>query len=228
MIHCDVAQGSTAWLEFRRGIPTASRFKDILSPFTLKPLAGSQKYLLSLLAEWALGVNVDEDVTQFMQRGTVLEDAAIGYYALEKDCDPLRPGILLRDDRLVGCSPDLLVGEDGGVEIKCPAATTHIGYLLDDDPAQYRCQMQGALWITGRKWWDFLSYHPTLPPVLLHFERDEAFIKTLAEVVDDFVGRMLVAREGLLKKGVVPVPMAPEAAGLIAISDQVLAGELLT
>jgi hypothetical protein len=222
VIRLDMAQGSPEWLEARRGIPTASRFKDILSPFTLKPLAGSQKYLLQLLAEWALGVNVDEDVTQFMQRGSALEDAAIGFYALERDCDPVRPGIVLRDDRLVGCSPDLLVGEDGGCEIKCPSAAVHIGYLLDDDPAQYRCQMQGALWLTGRAWWDFLSYHPTLPPVLLHFERDEAFIKTLAEVVGDFVGRMLVAREDLRNKGVVPVVSAPQANDLTAALAGVL------
>jgi len=222
VIELTMAQGSPEWLEARRGIPTASRFKDILSPFTGKPLAGSQKYLLQLLAEWCLGVNVDEDVTQFMQRGTELEKAAIGYYALERDCDPVRPGIILRDDRLVGCSPDLLVGDDDGCEIKCPSAAVHIGYLLDDDPAQYRCQVQGALWITGRKWWDFLSYHPTLPPVLLRFQRDDAFIKTLAEVVGEFVGRMLVAREDLRKKGVVPVQSAPATENLTAALAGVL------
>ena len=209
MIRLDMPQGSPAWLEARRGIPTASRFKEILSPFTMKPLAGSQKYLCQLLVEWALGVNVDEDVTQFMQRGTQLEDDAIGYYALERDCDPVRPGIILRDDRLVGCSPDLLVGEDAGVEIKCPSAAVHVGYLLDDDPAQYRCQIQGALWLTGRQRWDFLSYHPTLPPVLLRFERDESFIRDLAQAVDDFVGRLLVSRELLLAKGVVPIESNP-------------------
>jgi hypothetical protein len=157
-----------------------------------------------------------------MQRGTELEKAAIGYYALERDCDPVRPGIILRDDRLVGCSPDLLVGDDDGCEIKCPSAAVHIGYLLDDDPAQYRCQVQGALWITGRKWWDFLSYHPTLPPVLLRFQRDDAFIKTLAEVVGEFVGRMLVAREDLRKKGVVPVQSAPATENLTAALAGVL------
>jgi len=221
MIYCDVVQGGDEWRELRRGIPTSSVFNEIVSPYKLIPLAGSWKLPMKLLVEWSLGLS-EENPSQFMQRGSQQEQDAIGYYALEKDCDPVRPGIFLRDDRLVGCSPDLLIGDDGGVEIKVPAAATHLGYLLDDDPKQYACQIQGAMWLTGRQWWDFLSYHPTYPPKLIHFERDDTFIKTLNQIVSDFVGRMLAERERLLKMGVVPVVTAPEKVDLTAALAGVL------
>jgi putative phage-type endonuclease len=57
----------------------------------------------------------------------------------------------------MGCSPDGLVGGDGGVEIKCPywAATPHL-----DVPGHYMAQVQGCLEILDRAWWDFVSWTP--------------------------------------------------------------------
>ena len=41
------------------------------------------------------------------------------------------------------------------------------------------------MWITQRKWWDFLSYHPSLPPLLIRVERDDEYIKALEAIVID-------------------------------------------
>lgn len=61
-----------------------------------------------------------------------------------------------------GCSPDGLIGADGGVETKCPFS------LRDDDKAfkplsdqpHYYGQIQFSLACTGRKWWHFFQWSP--------------------------------------------------------------------
>jgi hypothetical protein len=44
-------------------------------------------------------------------------------------------------------------------------------------PPEHKAQVQGSLWITGRKWWDFCSYSPDMPGKLrlyiFRVERDE-------------------------------------------------------
>ena len=42
------------------------------------------------------------------------------------------------------------------------------------------------MWITGRKWWSFVSYSPDLPLFHVRVERDDAYIARLAEAVATF------------------------------------------
>lgn len=199
-------QGGTAWLRARLGIPTASKFDKILTPQTCKPSTQAEGYLRTLLAEWVTGESSDAGASQFMDRGTQMEPEARSWYAYERDVDLVQVGILLRDDKMVGASPDALVGDDGTLEIKCPAASTHIGYLMDDGRGLlgYSAQVQGALWLSGRKWTDILSYHPAMPKVVVRVERNEKYIAALDAVVSTFVRELLKARELLLSKGCVP------------------------
>ena len=44
----------------------------------------------------------------------------------------------------------------------------------------------GQLWIAEREWVDIMSYHPEMPPAMVHTERDEEFIKLLAAAVTAF------------------------------------------
>jgi len=66
-----------------------------------------------------------------MERGTALEAEGVAYYELTTDLEAAPCGFALTDDGLAGASPDRLVGLDGLLEVKCPAAATHVGYLLD-------------------------------------------------------------------------------------------------
>jgi hypothetical protein len=78
--------------------------------------------------------------------------------------------------------------DKGGLEIKCPAPATHVSYLRDGTlPSKYYQQVMGCLWITGREWWDFMSYHPSMKPLIVRVERDEEYIKSLAKNVDKAV-----------------------------------------
>lgn len=201
MIIVDVEQGSELWRELRRGIPTASNFSRILTAKTRKPAAGAQTYLCELLSAEIFGSDDDEQVSQFMARGNALEQQAIAWYALRYDCDPKRVGLVLNDARTVGCSPDALIGDDGGLEIKCLSAPKHIAAMLHNDD-EHMPQIMGALWLTGRKWWSRCYYSPVLPPVVVRVERDEEYIGQLAEAVNSFVWRLNEARETLRSKGV--------------------------
>ncbi len=81
-----------------------------------------------------------------------MEAEAVAWYELQRDVTVQRVGFVLRDNEKVGASPDGLVGEDGGLELKCPLPKTQVARLLDGElPAEYRPQVHGALLVTGRQ-----------------------------------------------------------------------------
>lgn len=78
--------------------------------------------------------------------------------------------------------------ETKGLEIKCPAAHTQVKYLFGNKlPTEYILQVQGSMWVTGLDEWDFLSYHPSLPTLLLNVKKDEAIHKALDKYVPPFI-----------------------------------------
>lgn len=215
MILLECLQGSAEWHFARLGIPTASQFDRILTAKTRKLAAGSEKYMHELLAEWLIGI--PNGVTSFglLDRGSEMETWAVGFYELQRNVTTTMAGVCLRNDRLVGCSPDRLVGDDGGMEIKTPGAPKHVANMLGMSD-EYFAQVQGNLWITGRDWWDIVSYHPEIPPAIVRIERDPEYIAALATAVDQFVLNLLAARETLIAKGAEPATaLAPEFAATL-------------
>ncbi len=210
-------QGGSAWHKARLGIPTASSFDKILTPSTRKLSTQADGYMRTLLAEWVLGEPAGADASQFMDRGTELEPEARAWYAYEREAAVLEVGIVLRDDRMAGASPDGLVGDDGTLEIKCPGAATHVGYLLDGGAGLrgYFSQVQGAMWLTGRQWTDILSYHPTMPAVVVRIARDEEYIAALDSAVSNFVALLLRQRARLLDLGCVAATRVLLTPGMI-------------
>jgi hypothetical protein len=196
MLILDCEQGSEEWVRLRCGLPTASAFDRIITPKTRKPSAQAFGYLCECLAEIMLDAPLDAASSAWMQRGSEIESEACTWYAMIHDCDVRRVGFVLRDDRCVGCSPDGLVGEDGGLEIKVPGAKKHVEYMLEPERLSHDhyCQSQGGLWITDRKWWDLVSYNPVMEPVVIRVDRDAEFIEALAECVDRFVADLAAAR----------------------------------
>lgn len=186
MIALDVEQGSTPWMDARLGIPTASCYDQLMTPKSMKPSTSRFGYRNRLLAEWLLGYAVDWGGNGWTERGQSMEAEARAWYEFERDVEVQAAGFVLRDDEQTGGSPDGLVGEDGGVEIKCPALHTHIGYLIGDDP-DYAHQVQGYMYLTGRAWWDVVSYSPILPKSIVRVERDEEHIAAFTKILDDFI-----------------------------------------
>lgn len=176
IINCE--QNSEEWYKARCGIPTASGFSNILTSVG-KPSKSKDKYLYQLAGERIIGVAEEAYQSSHMERGKEVEEEARDYYEMVKDSPINQVGFCLADR--CGCSPDGLVGEDGMVEIKCPKIATHISYLLEGKlPTAYFQQVQGQLYVTGRKWVDFLSYYPALKPFIIRVERDQNFLDSLA------------------------------------------------
>ena len=203
----DVKQGSDEWVRLRLGIPTASAFGRILTPAKLAPSAQAAVYIDELCAEWALGERDDFGGTEWVDRGTVLEPMARAWYAFDTDAEVEEVGFCYRDDaRMVGCSPDGLVGAAGLLELKAPMPKTHLGYLRQGVvPTAYVLQVQGQLWVTGRAWCDFCSFCPNLPGFRIRAEPEDRYQAAFDEHLPAFIEEMLEAREHLRSLGVVPV-----------------------
>ncbi|HUT57336.1 MAG TPA: YqaJ viral recombinase family protein [Phycisphaerae bacterium] len=185
----NVDQGTLEWAMGRLGIPTASCFDKLLTPQTRKPSTSRDPYRAELVAEWLMGQPLDWGTNAWMERGTELEDEARRWYEMDRGVDVEQVGLVLRDDGLVGGSPDGLVGADGGLEIKCPAAVQHVKYLLgiDDLATAHTGQVQGYMYLTGRASWDVLSYNPALPAVVVRVARDEDYQAALVAVLEPFI-----------------------------------------
>lgn len=190
MIILEAEQGSLEWHQARLGIPTASRFSDIITPAGAKSKS-AEGYMKELAGEWLMGKpDPDENFESYwMKRGKTLEPEARALYSLMTDYPVCEAGFIYKDAlRQVGCSPDGLVRDDGGWENKTPKMTTHVGYLLGGVmPGLYRPQVQGSMWVTGRKWWDFMSFHPDTEPLIVRVKRDEDYIAKLEALMKSFL-----------------------------------------
>ncbi len=200
VVECE--QGSPEWIEARLGIPTASEFSRIITPGTGKLSKSADGYVNELLAEYLLGFPVDGASSSFMERGIELETEAYARYEFEVDVDTQQVGFVLRDDGLVGCSPDRLVGDTGGLELKTPAVGTHVGYLLDGPAIKYYPQVQGCIWICEREWFDLMSYNPELPPAIVRVTRDDGYIKKLEALMAQFCEWIAERKLKLEKAGI--------------------------
>lgn len=181
---CD--QGSDEWFAARAGIPTASEFHTVMA-------VGKQggksltrvDYLNKLAGEILTGEPMSSYSNGDMERGKLMEDEARDLYAFQTGTELQRVGFIRNGDK--GVSPDSLIGDKGGLEIKSAAAHVQIKRLLADElPSEHRAQVQGGMWVAEREWWDFISYCPKLPLFIKRVYRDDAYIKSLALAVELF------------------------------------------
>lgn len=194
IINCE--QGTPEWFVARAGIVTASEFQTLL----MKGKGGGvsltrQTYMRKLAGEIITGVPTEPYANQHMERGKVMEAEARDLYAFMSDCDPQQVGFVVQGR--AGASPDSLIGDKGGLEIKTRLPHLQIELLERDEvPSEHLAQIQGGMWVCEREWWDFVSYWPKLPLFVKRVYRDESYIRKLAGAVDQFNGELdtLVAR----------------------------------
>ena len=179
----EMEQGTQEWLEARLGCPSGSGFSKLITA-SGTPSSSAESYINDLIAELITGESTPFHVTEWMQRGTELEPFARMNYELETDREVTEVGFCMHDILRCGVSPDGLIGDDGGIEIKCPKPSTHVKYLRKGTlPSEYKAQVMGCLWVTEREWWDFMSYHPQMPNLLIRVHRDEEYINQLERLV---------------------------------------------
>lgn len=208
MIVVDCEQGDAVWNAARCGVVTASAASKLLTP-KLSLSSQSTGYRNELLAEWALGYAVELPSLYWVERGQEREPEARAYYEFQRDVEVETVGFVYRDEtKLSGCSPDWLCGENGMAEVKCPSAHVHVGYLLGGGvKATYVPQVQFQLWVTGRKWCDFVSYHENFPTLIVRVEADDLWNVALNSQVPKFTDQMLECRRKLRDLGVSPVKL---------------------
>jgi putative phage-type endonuclease len=184
-------QRTQGWHDERLGLLTASRAKDIMA-FSTKdkktPLAARQNYLAEKVVELLTGMPVVTPTVPAMQHGIDCEPLARSDYEMVTgEIVDQAPFVVHPSVPYVGCSPDGLVGDDGLIEIKCPfSMAVHLETVRAKQmPEEHTPQIQFQLWVTDRKWCDFVSYDPRFPEPHRRFiqriERDPKYIERLAE-----------------------------------------------
>ena len=183
----DCKQGSSEWFAARCGVVTASEVDALVTPLLkLREGKSVESYVAQKVAEKLLGYTQDQITPKSfaMDQGSMIEKIARPWYAFDRDVDVATPGFCLSDDGKCGCSPDGLVGEDGGLEIKAPYPETHVRYLLAGRvPDDYVCQVRFSLWVTGREWWDFVSFRQGLPELVVRTMADDKANAVFAEAM---------------------------------------------
>ena len=184
-------QGSAAWLFERAGYVTASRFEDVIAKTKAgKPTAAREIYKWELVIERLTGSPSDHWTSTAMQWGSdneqaskMIFEAATG--AILEPCGFVKHPA----EKWIGASPDALIDDDGGFESKSPFNSRYQleTIIAGAMPDEHKAQVQGGMWVTGRKYWIFQSYDPRLPAPLNCFrqriERDDAYIAAMAAEV---------------------------------------------
>lgn len=188
-------QGSGEWLAARLGVVTASEMDALVSPEgKVRDGKGVDSYLYKKLCEKILGFASGGGGSFATDQGTLLETEARPWYEFTYDRKVDVVGFCVTDDGRLGCSPDGLVGEDGGLEIKCfqPEHSLEV-FLKKAMPKENIIQVQASFFVTGRKWWDWVSYSRQWSPLVIRVEPDPKLQAAIKEATDAFFQRFDLA-----------------------------------
>lgn len=197
-------QRTSEWFDARAGRITASMMHVVMlnrdrAPFKSGPRKGQDKpppkaltdYAHQLAAERLTRKPRNQARGAALDWGRAVEPAAIAAYQAETGLIVETCGFIQHPAyEFIGASPDFLVGSDGGGEVKSPESSeVHLETLLTGLPPEHVEQIQGGLWMTGRQWWDFISFHPDFPEHLrLYVQRvprdDEYIVKLEAACLE--------------------------------------------
>jgi predicted phage-related endonuclease len=184
-----VEQGTDEWLEARLGLATASEFKNILTVIRSGESAARRNYRAQLVAERLTGRQAERFKTNAMQWGNDMEDLARTTIMLQTGLSIEKCGMFRHNTEMIGDSPDGLIGLDATWENKCYELANHIQALRTGQmPKEHMPQVQGHMWLTGRKRNLFSSFAPELPESAQLFlqwvPRDDEYIaKMEAEIL---------------------------------------------
>lgn len=175
------------WLEKRRGKFTASEFYRLMTSINKQGLPpGAETYVLEKVAESLCQPSeADGFINYEMQWGMDNEPSAVQAFMEKTGLTVDNHGheqLFIELNEHAGGTPDGLIENISGLEIKCPKSTTHIGYWgikngqdLKEKCPNYYWQVQGCMLITERYEWNFVSFDPRLkdPKHQLHIAKIE-------------------------------------------------------
>ena len=179
VVRNDFAQRTDAWYAVRLGKLTASKAQAIGNCGK-----GLETLCWEKAAEIITGKGPEQLENADITRGVELEDEARGAYTLETGNFVQQVGFVQYGE-YAGCSPDGLINDDGGIEIKCKNDVNHIKLMVERKvDSGYMWQVQMNLLVTARKWWDFVSYNPNFtdnPLIIIRVYPDKEMQDKLKE-----------------------------------------------
>jgi len=170
----DCEQRSSEWFAHRKGVLTASQFGDWLTKSGKVAEKARLTAASKCLAEAVGYPDPPPYETDDMRRGVELEPYALGAFRRQMDFAVDTIGFAKSIHGSFGCSPDGIMDNGEGVEIKCPRMSKIIQYIaLDELPDEYKAQVHGSMAVTGAKAWWFVAYHPSSPLFVKLVERNQ-------------------------------------------------------
>ena len=192
-------QGSDEWLAARCGLLTASVIGKLITPkLQVADNDTSRGVIETLVAERITG-RVEYVHPSFdMQRGSMDEPYARDLYA-EQYAPVTEIGFAVRtiNGHRLGASPDGLVGEFGGLEIKSRSPKIQLKTILSGEiPPANLAQIHACMFVLDRDWWEYCSYAGGWPLHVIHVTRDsrwDAVIIDALEYFEEDAARMISA-----------------------------------
>jgi hypothetical protein len=197
------AQGSEEWLAERRGVITASRFRDALDRTKKGELtAKAELYAMDLARERCGGSVFGPYVNAQMRWGTEQEPFARMEYEIANDRLVSEVGFFKTEDGLFGVSVDGIVEDEGAIEIKSIASSDMLyTVLVEKDYSHYVHQVTATMWLLRLQWCDLVLWTPDLAKKMrvVRFPRDEDFIEKMERDLIEF-SRIVAGYETKLRK----------------------------
>ncbi len=152
-------QQTKEWSDFRAVRITASRFGDVLA----RPDTKRYRYYMDDIVDALMGFKKFPKDEPWFDHGKEWEAEARGLYEWEENVTVEQVGVIVHPKYdFISCSPDGQTGDLAGLEIKCHRVLQrYLEAVRMGLPSTHRPQVQGYLWISGRKWCDFVSFHRT-------------------------------------------------------------------
>jgi len=195
-----IEQNSPEWFDLRLGSIGGSSVPKILAKGKGKAESKMRRSLrYSLAAEIITGVRDETYSNKYMDRGHTFEPKAREYYEFTNDVEVEQVAMIKSGLPQVHVSPDGLVEEDGGIEIKTLMPHVFVELLDTGIIDGYHIkQCQHFLSVSGRKWIDYIAYCPEMPSPMWvkRLSRDEEMIS----LIETEIMRFLKELDELLKR----------------------------
>jgi len=162
----DCIQGSPEWHSHRLGSTGASSANKILAKGK-----GRHDHCIKLAYEIITGKKQGSYSDKTMSDGLKAEPFIRNGYEFVTGNEVNQVALILSDLKRVHCSPDGLIGLNGGLEIKKRIITVQTTFAMSRKypdmkygtklhqgiPEDSYAQIQHSLWVSEREWWDYTS-----------------------------------------------------------------------
>lgn len=185
----EAQQGSLGWHQLKLGVLSSSNAYKIVAK---QDSDTRWTYLYELVAQIASGV-IEEINSKYLEFGKAHEDAARANYEFLTDEQITPVAFIFKDESFrTGCSPDGIISEKKGLELKVPFnVVQYVKFLCEEKiKSEYVHQCQFSMWVTGADEWDYCNFAPLMkvhPMKIVTLKRDHEKMMLYDDLVPKFI-----------------------------------------